>query len=338
MLTPSADLANSAKAQMASTRCQRHYQSLVTAQMFEIVKSLQLRRRSSNCSGKETIRLAKVVIDMVQIGRINKLRVKKRSEFGLYLDGGGRGEILLPRRYCPEAAHIGDEFDVFVHYDSEDRLVATTERPLAQVGDCARLIVKSVETVGAFLDWGLGKDLLLPFSEQTRDLKPGSPVVVFVYLDKSDRISSSMRLDRYLDESPPDYTIDEKVSLFVVARTDLGFKAIINGRHLGLLYENEVFRPIAYGDAMSGYIKAVRPDGKIDLILDPPGHQAADEIGERILEALRENQGVLAITSKTSAEDIYELFGVSKKKYKIALGGLYKNRLITIDDDGIRLV
>ncbi|WP_374030223.1 S1 RNA-binding domain-containing protein [Bdellovibrio bacteriovorus] len=276
---------------------------------------------------------------MVQIGKFNRLKVVKHVDYGVFLEGGEDGEILLPLRYMPEQCEVGDEVDVFICYDSEDRLLATTELPFAQVGDFAKLRVKAIERVGAFLDWGLSKDLFLPYSEQTRELRVGQYVIVHVYLDKSDRISASMRLDRFIEKEGAEYKEEEKVQLFIAAKTDLGYKAIINGRHWGVLYNNEVFQDLDYGQKVDGYIKKIRPDGKIDLALQKAGHKAAsDDIGPLILNLLQEKGGFLPVNDKTSAETIYDLFGVSKKKYKIALGGLYKQRLITVDDDGIRLV
>ncbi|UXR63930.1 S1-like domain-containing RNA-binding protein [Bdellovibrio bacteriovorus] len=275
---------------------------------------------------------------MVQIGQINKLKVIKRAEFGVFLDGDSDGEILLPRRYVPEKCELGDELEVFVCYDSEDRLMATTEMPFAMVGTFANLRVKSLERVGAFLDWGLTKDLFLPFSEQTRDLKMGQYAVVYLYLDKSDRISASMRLERFIDKEPGTYEPGQVVDLFIAAKTDLGYKTIINNRHWGMLFGNEVFQRLDYGQKLQGYIKNVRDDGKIDLTLQQQtGYKAAAGIAEKILQVLKERGGFLPINDKTDAEVIYDLFGVSKKKYKMALGGLYKQRLVTISDDGLRL-
>jgi predicted RNA-binding protein (virulence factor B family) len=274
---------------------------------------------------------------MLQVGQLNHLKIIKSTDFGLFLDGDSAGEILLPNRYVPEVWEVGDEIEVFIYYDSEDRLVATTLEPFAKVGEFALLKVRSLERVGAFLDWGLPKDLFLPFSEQNREIKIGHDIIVFVYLDKSGRISASMRLERYIDKELGDYQEKEQVDLFIIAKTDLGYKAIINGRHVGMLYENEVFQPLAYGQNIKGFIKKLRDDGKIDLSLQAEGHKAAGDIGQMILDLLKEKGGFLPIDDKTSAETIYELFSVSKKKYKMALGGLYKSRLITIENDGIRL-
>jgi predicted RNA-binding protein (virulence factor B family) len=275
---------------------------------------------------------------MVDIGRINKLQIIKEVDFGLYLDGGDDGQILLPLNEMPDAFHIGDWLDVFIGYDSEDRLIAATKLPLAMVGDFAVLKVVAIERVGAFLDWGLPKDLFLPFGEQTRDLRVGEVVIVFIYLDRSDRITASMRLQKNIDPVPGDYQVGQSVQLVIAGKTELGHKAIVEGRHWGVLFENEVFQNLNYGQILDGFIKQVRPDGKIDLSLTPPGSQDTEDLPEQILNHLKEKGGFSSINDKTPAETIYEIFRVSKKKYKIALGGLYKKRLITIHDDGIRLV
>lgn len=276
---------------------------------------------------------------MIHLGRINTLTVMDFDPDGAYFDGGDEGEILLPRAEIPAGCEIGQELEVFIYLDSEDLLTATTSRPLAMVGEFAVLEVVSIERVGAFLDWGLSKDLLLPFSEQTRDLNIGDYIIVFVYIDKSDRISASMRLHRHADKRVDVYKPGQAVELLIAAKTDLGYNAIINGRHIGVLYSNEVFQPLHYAERKSGYIKAVRPDGKIDLSLTQAGHHAANEdIGPKIMELLKAEGGFLAINDKTPAEEIHRHFGVSRKKFKIALGGLYKRRLIKIEDDGIRLV
>jgi predicted RNA-binding protein (virulence factor B family) len=274
---------------------------------------------------------------VIQIGKFNTLKVLKKVEFGVFLQGDEDEEILLPTRYLPEKTEVGDEIEVFLYYDSEDRLIATTEKPLAQVGEFAFLKVASVNSIGAFLDWGLPKELFLPYAEQTHPLRVGLKVAVALYIDKTFRIASSMRLDRYADKNISEYKENQKVDLFVVGKSELGFKAVINDKHMGVFYENEVFQDISYGQRLPGFIKKIRDDGKIDLILQPMGSFGAKDLGEKILEVLKQHNGFLAVTDKTSAEKIYDLFGVSKKKYKMALGGLYKKRLVTIGDDGLRL-
>ncbi len=214
-----------------------------------------------------------------------------------------------------------------------------TDTPEAWIGEFAYLNIVDVKEVGAFLDWGLPKDLFLPPSEQTRSIQPGQFVIVYIYLDKAERITASMRLDQHISEQPAAYKENDEVNLLIAAETDLGFKAIVNNKNWGVLYHSEVFQVLEYGQKIKGYIKKIRDDGKVDLILQKPGHKAAQgEIGPQILEELKNHGGFLPLNNKTSAETIYDLFGVSKKKYKIALGGLYKKRLITLDEDGIRLV
>lgn len=211
--------------------------------------------------------------------------------------------------------------------------------PLALVGDFTALEVIDLQEIGTFLDLGIAKDLFLPFSEQTRTLDRGDLVVVYIYLDKMDRLTASMKVDSFLSKETPTYQIDEAVDLLIYAETELGFKAVINNTHSGMLYHSEVFQKLQYGQRIQGFIKKVRDDGKIDLILQRPGHLAAmDDIGPRILEEIIKAGGFLAITDKSDAQQIYELFGVSKKKFKIALGGLYKKRLISIAPDGIRFL
>jgi uncharacterized protein len=216
--------------------------------------------------------------------------------------------------------------------------MSTQETPLAWVGEFAYLEVVDVKDIGAFLYWGLEKDLFLPFAEQSRSIQAGQYVIVYIYLDKTERITASMRLDKHISTEPANYQEGQEVDLLIAAETDLGYKAIINNKHWGVLYHNEVFQELLYGQKTKGFVKKAREDGKIDLILQQAGHKAAQgDIGPKILEELKKQGGFLPVNDKTSAETIYDLFGVSKKKYKIALGGLYKKRLITVDDDGIRL-
>ncbi|MBC7372254.1 MAG: GntR family transcriptional regulator [Bdellovibrionaceae bacterium] len=274
---------------------------------------------------------------MINIGRFNTLKILKQMHFGLYLVDTDGNEILLPEREVPENWKLGDDIEVFLYYDSEDRLIATTEKPLAKVGDFTMLKVVSVNSIGAFLDWGLPKDLFLPYAEQTRPLREGLAIAVAIYKDNTDRIAASMRLDRHTSKNPSSFVENQKVDLFIVGKSDLGFKAIINDEQVGVLYENEVFQDIHYGQRTVGYIKNVREDGKIDLSLQPLGSFGAKDLGDKILEILKAAGGSLPVTDKTSPEDIYEQFGASKKKFKMALGGLYKSRAIIIDDKGIRL-
>ena len=277
---------------------------------------------------------------MAAIGRYNSLQVTKYTDFGLYLDGGADGEILLPKRYIPkgEELEVGDWLNVFVYLDSEDRLIATTQKPKVQVGGFASLKVAEINRVGLFLDWGLPKDLLLPHSEEKRPLQVGDYCVVYVYLDqRTRRITATARLDRYLDKTPARYSPGQEVDLLVVEQTDMGFKAIINNEHWGLIHNNEVFKFLRSGMRERGFIREVRADGKISLSLQPVGREAASSLSEQILAKLREAGGQLPLSDKSSPEQISSLFGVSKGNFKKAIGGLYKQGQIVIEADGIRL-
>ncbi len=276
----------------------------------------------------------------IALGRFNILKVVKKVDFGMYLDGGEEGRILLPSRYVPQGCEVGDELNVFLYLDNEERLVATTQQPLAQVGDFACLRVAWVNQYGAFLDWGLMKDLFVPFREQRERMEVGRRYVVHVHLDdESYRIVASAKVERYLsvDEQPPFQSGDE-VDVLVWKRTDLGYKVIVDNRYAGLLFENQVFRPLRVGDKMQAYVRQVRPDSKIDLALQREGRGKVADFSEELLEYIRRNQGRIQLTDKSPAEDIYAAFGVSKKTFKQAVGDLYKRRLIRLEADGIRLL
>ncbi len=276
---------------------------------------------------------------MARIGRLNTLSVLKSTDIGLFLDGGSTGEILLPRRYVPEPAPaVGDSIEVFLYLDSEDRPIATTLKPRVMVGGFACLKVVAIERVGLFLDWGLPKDLLLPHSEEKRPLQVDDYCVVHVYLDpRSGRPTATARLDRYLDQKPAHYRTGEEVRLLVAAQTDLGFKVIVNDKHWGLVHHTELFRPLRVGQRTTGYVKPPREDGKLAISLQPFGRKGGEQLSDRILDALREAGGRLALSDKSSPEEISRLFGVSKGAFKKAIGGLYKQGLIRIEDDGIAL-
>ena len=276
---------------------------------------------------------------MADIGRINNLKVVKEVDFGIYLDGGEHGEILLPKRYVPENCKVDEILKVFVYLDSEDRFIATTEKPYAMVGDFALLKVVSVSSVGVFLDWGLPKDLMIPFREQSQNMEEDKSYIVRIYVDKkSNRIAATTRLDRYLDNEPACFQAGEEVDLLICNQTDIGYKAIINNTHWGVLYSNEVFQPLESGQIITGYIRKVRDDDKIDLSLHKAGYERVDNVTAIILNALKQKGGFLPVTDKSSPETIYKLFGVSKKTYKKAIGFIYKKKLITIENDGIKLI
>ena len=276
---------------------------------------------------------------MAEIGKINQLRIVKELDFGIYLDGGTHGEILMPKRYVPENIKIDDIIETFVYKDSEDRIIATTEKPLAMVGEFALLEVVSVSTVGAFLNWGLPKDLLVPYREQRQSMETGKKYVVYVYLDENtERVVASSKIDHFLGNVPPEFEEGQEVDLFIVSKTELGFKAIINQSHLGMLYQNEVFKPLKQGQKISGYIKKIREDEKIDLSIEKPGYEKLDSLADRIIMELKLNDGFLELTDKSDPKLIYKRFETSKKNYKKAIGALYKQRLILIEEFGIRLI
>ena len=274
----------------------------------------------------------------LQLGKVNRLTVLRRAEQGLYL-GGGPEDILLPNRYVPDGTEIDDEIDVFVYLDQEERLVATTETPLAQVGDFAWLTVSWVNQYGAFLNWGLMKDLFVPFREQKKRMEMGNSYLVFVLLDpETYRIMASAKVERYLSDDYPLYHGGDAVDALVWQKTDLGFKVIVDNRFSGLLFDDEIFRPLHSGDRLTAYVKQVRPDGKIDLSLQKKGQKAVHDFSDTLLQHLQRHGGHTALGDKSPAEEIYALFGVSKKVFKKAVGDLYKRRLIELRPDGLWLV
>ena len=285
-------------------------------------------------------RVIQVSSIMVKIGRFNTLRVVHEAGPGFFLDGGELGEILLPGRFRTLEIEAEQLADVFVYRDSEDRLIATTQTPLAQVDEFAFLRVVSInERVGAFLDWGLDKDLLLPKREWPGSLQMGDHVVVRVRVDeRTNRIVASARIDYYLDNTPACYQRGQEVRLLIAAETTLGYKAIINDEHSGLIYHSDVNEPLVVGQALPGYILRVRPDEKIDLTIHQSGYKRIAPLTEEILEMLRDRAGFLPYHDKSPPAGIQATFGVSKKAFKQAIGALFKERRITIEPDGIRLV
>ena len=276
---------------------------------------------------------------MAQIGKINRLKVLRKVSIGVYLDGDTLGDLLVPNRYVPEGIKEGDELEVFIYLDSEDRLIATTEHPYAHVGDFALLKVVAVTKVGAFLDWGLPKDLLVPFSEQQQKMEVGNHYLVYVYLDdNTKRIVASAKIDKFVDNLPPEYKPGEEVQLVVAARTDIGYKAIINGIHSGMLYHNQVYSNLTVGQKMKGFIQKVRDDDKIDLLLEKPGYEKIDDLSQVVLNQLNAQGGFIALTDKSDPDEIARILGMSKKNFKKAIGGLYRKRLIDILENGIKLI
>jgi len=277
---------------------------------------------------------------MAILGQRNTLSIVRASAPGLYLNGGELGEILLPGRYIPAEVKPGDKLDVFVYLDSEDRLVATTETPKAMAGEFACLQVISIHPrVGAFLDWGLAKDLLLPFREQEVPVRVGKPVVVYVYVDpQSNRIVASARLKRHLNRSGNTYQEKQPVNLFIASRTPLGYNAIVDHERMGLLYHDSVGVPLVPGQKLKGFVRTVRADGRLDLSLDAAGYQRVRPLKQQIVDALEQNGGQLALDDATPPEVIRERFGCSKNAFKQALGGLYKSRRIAFASPGIQLL
>ena len=276
---------------------------------------------------------------MVEIGRINTLEVVRETDNGLYLDGQELGEILMPKKFISDEVRNLGWADVFVYSDSEDRLVATTEKPKAMVGEFAFLKVVATSKFGAFLDWGLPKDLLVPFREQKADMVEGRSYMVYLFVDMlTKRIAATAKIDKYLDNTPPEYELGDEVQLLISEKTDLGFKAIVNNEHWGILYKNQIYQTLEIGQKITGYINKVREDEKIDLLLEKPGYEKVDAISQKILDELKANRGFMAVSDKTSPDMIKALFGISKKNFKKAIGSLYKKRMITFDSDGIRLV
>lgn len=275
----------------------------------------------------------------IELGKFNQLEVVKQVDFGMYLDGGEEGEILLPTRYVPEDCKLGDWLNVFLYLDNEERLIATTLTPLVQVGEFACLEVSWVNQFGAFLNWGLMKDLFVPFSEQKMKMQVGNKYVIHAHIDdESFRIVASAKVDRYLSKEKASYQPGEEVNILIWQQTDLGFKAIIENMYSGLLYDSEIFQTLHTGDVLKAYVKQVREDGKIDLILQKPGFEKIDDFSKTLHRYITEHGGWIGLTDKSPAEEIYDTFGVSKKTFKKAVGDLYKKRLILLHEDGIELV
>ena len=273
---------------------------------------------------------------MAEIGQFNKLKVIREVEFGVYLDGGSAGGILLPKPEVPENTRLGDLLQVFVYLDSDDEPIATTRRPLARMGQFASLKVVEVNQIGAFLDWGLPKDLFLPFNEQVKPLQAGDCVTVFLYLDNTNRIAATAKLEKHLDPEAQ-FTQAQLVELLVVRPTDIGYQVIIDNCAMGLLQRQDIHRPVRPGQRLPGFIKQVREDGKIDVMLEKPGYGRIDPLAQQVLKYLQSRDGFCPLGDKSDPEAIRELFGVSKKAYKMAVGQLMKAGRIRQDADGIHL-
>lgn len=278
-------------------------------------------------------------MNLIRLGRWNRLTVTRRVDFGVYLDGGDPGEVLMPLKYVPRGTQPGDELEVFVYLDQQERLVATTETPKAQVGEFAYLKVAWVNRYGAFLDWGLLKDLFVPFHEQKMRMEQGRSYIVYPYIDgETARIVASAKVEHFLSSEMPPYKHGDEVNLLVWQKTDLGFKVIVENQYSGQLYSNEIFTSLHTGDRLKAFVKHVREDGKIDLVLQHPGVKGLDNFSNQLLQQIEDAGGFIPFTDKSSAEDIEETFGVSKKTFKRAVGMLYRQRLIELLPNGISLV
>lgn len=276
---------------------------------------------------------------MIQIGKYNTLRVVKDLDFGLYLDGGDELEILLPARYVPKNVKPGDEIEVFIYHDNEGRLIATTARPYATVGEFKFMEVRSANQMGAFLDWGIMKDILVPFKEQKTEMKEGRWYLVYIRLDHvTQRIMGSARIEKFLNNTPPPYKINEEVNILIADETEIGYKVIINNSHWGLIYRNEVFQRLEKGEELKAYIKEIREDEKIDVSLTKLGFEKVGGVASIILDSLEAQGGFLNVHDKSEPELIYSLFRCSKKSFKQAIGTLYKQKRIIIESNGIRLI
>lgn len=275
---------------------------------------------------------------MIEVGKYNTLKVSRKVDFGFYLDDGKEG-ILLPKRFAPGNLRVGDEIKVFLYHDSDNRLIATTQEPKGVVGDIVKLKCVSTTEHGAFLDWGLMKDIFVPKSQQLARMKPGGEYLVKIYIDEqTGRVAATEKVEKQISNDELTVKEGDEVELYVQRKSDLGYVMIINGKHNGLLHANEVYRDIHVGDRLRGYIKTIRPDNKIDVVLDKPGYSRVEGETEKIIRLLKENKGFLPYHDKSDPEDIYSFFGMSKKTFKMTTGALYKQKKIEFVEDGIKLL
>ncbi|HAS63943.1 MAG TPA: GntR family transcriptional regulator [Vibrio sp.] len=276
---------------------------------------------------------------MINVGQVNHLEVVKNAEFGVFLDAGEFGTTLLPKRLVPEGVEVGQFIDAFLYFDSDNQLAATTETPIAQVGEWGLMKIEGVNNTGAFASWGIKeKDLLIPYSEQRGRLNPGQTILVYVYTDKaSGRIVGTTKFNKWLDKTPANYTPNQQVDLIIAERSELGFKAIVNGEHWGMIFSSDVFGKLFVGKRLKGYVKAVREDGKVDLSLQKTGVAKMDDLSSKVIELLEKKGGFLPLNDKSTPEAIFDAFRASKGTFKKTIGGLYKQGKITIEKDGIRL-
>jgi len=274
---------------------------------------------------------------VIEIGKTNKLEVIREAEFGVYLEGGKYGGILLPKTDVPEGCKKGDILDVFIYLDSDDYVVASTARPLVQVDEFATLTVAEVNDTGAFLDWGLPKQLLVPYAEQRKALEPGQRITVRLYLDNTGRIAASTKLDKFLKNDADALNVGDEVQMFVVRKNDIGFSVILDDKYWAVLHAKDVFRTVRPGHKRKAYIKRLLEHNKIDVMLEKPGYAKVDDLSQQILDDLEDRGGFSALSDKAKPEDIYQQFGISKKSYKMAIGSLKKLGRIDIAADGIRM-
>ncbi|AFK05379.1 hypothetical protein Emtol_4256 [Emticicia oligotrophica DSM 17448] len=275
---------------------------------------------------------------MLNLGEKNTLKILRGTGVGMFLGDDEGNDVLLPKKYIPEDAIVGDNIEVFIYRDSEDRIIATTLEPKIKLNEFAFLEVKAVTPVGAFLDWGLEKDLLVPFREQNRKLEVGKSCVVFLYIDEeTDRLAASCKINRFFEKENINLKVGEEVDLLVFEETNLGLNAIINNQYKGLIYENEIFQRIKVGSRVKGFVKNIREDNRIDLSLQKQGYANVEPNAERILTKLKANNGFLDINDKSDSNYIMYQLEMSKKTFKKAIGALYKEKIIRIEDDGIYL-
>lgn len=275
----------------------------------------------------------------MQIGKTQILKVNRHAEAGVYLADGDGVEVLLPNRYVPEVCRVGDELEVFVYTDGEDRPIAATVKPYAEAGEFALMRVKQVTNFGAFLEWGVMKDLLLPFSEQNRDLSEGDTVFVYVYEDGvTHRVVASAKWEKFTDKDTSSLVVGQKVSLIIAGKSELGYKAVIDSKYRGLIFMSDLFRPLHIGDRVDGYVSKVRDDGKVDLRMKKDGYESIEGEAQMIFEKLKREGGFIPTTDKSAPEEIYKIYGVSKKVYKKAVGDLYRRHLIALTPIGIKIV
>ncbi|ELA9071476.1 GntR family transcriptional regulator [Vibrio parahaemolyticus] len=276
---------------------------------------------------------------MIKIGQINSLEVIKKADFGVFLDGDDYGSVLLPNKHVPEGTELGDHIEVFLYFDSENQLAATIDKPIAQVGEWGLMKIEGINQTGAFVNWGIKeKDLLIPFSEQRARFTAGQNILVYVYTDKaSGRIVGTTKFNKWLDKTPANYEVNEEIDLIIAERSQLGYKAIVNGKHWGMIFPSDVFGKLFIGKKLKGYIKQVREDGKIDLSLQKVGVAKMDDLSSKIIDLLEKKGGFLPLNDKSSPEAIFDAFRTSKGTYKKTIGGLYKQGKIVIEKDGIRL-